>query len=112
MFGRGCRRRRLAKVDEVSLVGLAVVDQGEAATADPAGGRVGDAGGECRRDGGVDGIAPVFEHLDSRLGRELVLRGHHAARGGCGRQAAARLRRLAEAQAGAVGEEAASGPVS
>jgi hypothetical protein len=79
-FRRGCRGRDLPEIDEVRFVRLAIVDQGEAAAADSARGRVDDAGREGGRDRSVDCVAAVLEHFDSGFGGELVLRGHHAAR--------------------------------
>ena len=76
----GGSRCGLAEIDHVILACLAVVDHSEAAAADAARGRVHDAGGKNRRDGGVDGVAAVLEYLDACLGGELVLCGNHAAR--------------------------------
>ena len=66
--GRG--RRGLAEIEEI----LATVEvQGhEAAAAEIPGFRGGDRKHEGGRDGGIDGIAPVFEHLSRRLGAVAV----------------------------------------
>ncbi len=50
----------------------------EPAAPEPAPRRLDDARRERRRDGGIDRVAAVADHLGSRLARERVVGGHHA----------------------------------
>ena len=79
-------RRRLARVDGVDPAVLGVVDDHEAAAADAARERLGDAEHAGRRDRGVDRVAAGAEDVDRRLRGERVDRGGGAAgadRGRC-----------------------------
>ena len=90
----GAHRRR---------TGLAVVDRGdraaggpeqqEAATADSARERLGDAEHRGGGDRGVDGVAAAAKRVDRRLGRERLHGGGGAARAGCRRWPGRRGRR-------------------
>src|SRR5208282_3550770 len=74
----GLKRRGFAIVERVESVGLRDVDQHEAAAANSARGRIGDA--HCQRGGHgrIDGVAAVFEYLDAGARGVLAFRHDHS----------------------------------
>ena len=97
--GTGLQRRGLAIVERVEGVALRDIDQHEAAAADSARGRIGDAHRQRRGDRGVDGVAALLENLDAGARGVLAFRHHHsmdAGRGSFGRRRRRSIRRRRE----------------
>ena len=78
------RRRGLAIVDRDVLVALGGMDHHEAAAADIAGARIGHRQRKAGCDRGIDRIAALPQDVGADLGREFLLRHHHAVFGGNG----------------------------